>query len=173
MRNTTRLVAIIIGVALTGAVSTAPVLATDLTRCFIGAGQMYGVSPSLLRAIAYVESTYHPQARNLNSDGSEDLGLMQINSWWLPKLAPYGINREMLLSDACTNVHIGAWILSQEIQQLGPSWRAVGAYNAKSSDKARRYARRVFEVFRAQGGVVRSAPRIEAPSPVQPKLNSR
>ena len=47
--------------------------------------------PSLLRAIAYVESRGDPGAIGGNSDGSLDLCAMQINSQWLPKLARFGI----------------------------------------------------------------------------------
>jgi hypothetical protein len=59
-------------------------------HCFEQAGARYGVAPALLEAISTVESGGNPQARNLNRDGSEDLGHMQINSRWLGILASYG-----------------------------------------------------------------------------------
>jgi soluble lytic murein transglycosylase-like protein len=56
-------------------------------HCFEQAGARYGVAPALLEAISTVESGGNPQARNVNRDGSEDLGHMQINSRWLGILA--------------------------------------------------------------------------------------
>jgi len=110
--------------------------------CFEQAGARYGVAPSLLEAISKVESGRNPLARNLNRDGSEDLGHMQINSRWLGVLSAYGIDRQKLL-DPCLNTHIGAWILAQNIRRLGYGWDAVGAYNARSSLKRNAYAHRV------------------------------
>ncbi len=110
--------------------------------CFEQAGARYGVAPSLLEAISKVESDRNPLARNLNRDGSEDLGHMQINSRWLRILSAYGIDRQKLL-DPCLNTHIGAWILAQNFHRLGYGWDAVGAYNARSPHKRIAYAHRV------------------------------
>lgn len=112
--------------------------------CLDDAAAYHRVNPLLLRSIAAVESGFNPNAVNVNSNGSTDLGLMQINSWWLPRLAPYGITRSDLL-DACKSAYIGAWILSQNFSKLGITWDAVGAYNAVSPAKRMRYARRVYD----------------------------
>lgn len=111
-------------------------------HCFEQAGARYGVAPALLKAISTVESGGNPQARNLNLDGSEDLGHMQVNSRWLGILASYGIDRQKLL-DPCLNTHIGAWILAQNIRRHGYGWEAVGAYNARSPVKRNAYSHRV------------------------------
>ena len=111
-------------------------------HCFEQAGARYGVAPALLEAISTVESGGNPQARNLNRDGSEDLGHMQINSRWLGILSSYGIDRQKLL-DPCLNTHVGAWILAQNIRQHGYGWEAVGAYNARSPAKRNAYSHRV------------------------------
>ena len=110
--------------------------------CFEQAGARYGIAPSLLKAISVVESGSNPVALNRNRDGSEDLGLMQVNSRWLGVLAPFGIGRDQLF-DACINTHVGAWILAQNISRLGYGWEAVGAYNARSPKKRAAYASRI------------------------------
>ncbi|WP_174917772.1 transglycosylase SLT domain-containing protein [Burkholderia lata] len=115
--------------------------------CLDDAATFQHVSVSLMRGIAQVESGMNPSAVNTNTNGTVDIGLMQINSTWLPTLAREGITRESLF-DACTNAYVGAWILSQNIRQLGPNWNAIGAYNSASPDKRLAYARKVYDAIR-------------------------
>ena len=108
--------------------------------CFDEAGLYYHVNPKLLTAIAKVESDYQSNAININKNSqgettSIDYGLMQINSTWFSRLAQFGVNKDNLLSDACYNVHIGAWVLSQNFSTHGYNWNSVGAYNAGFSGK--------------------------------------
>lgn len=109
-----------------------------------GVAAKYRLNPYLLFAIAKTESGLKPQIKSkLNADGSYDIGLMQINSSWLPKLSRYGIS-ETSLYDSCINLDVGAWILAENMGRLGNTWDAVGAYNAKSPDKRVVYARKVL-----------------------------
>jgi hypothetical protein len=128
--------------------------------CWEDAARRYGVSADLLYAIARVESNLNPQAVNrshLQRTGSYDIGLMQINSGHLPTLSRLGI-READLLDPCTNVQVGAWLLSDLFSRQGTSWDAVGAYNAACSQlkdeacaKARsQYAWRVYRQLPTQ-----------------------
>ncbi len=112
--------------------------------CFETAAKRYNVEVPLLLAIAQNESAMNPQATNINTDKSQDSGLMQINDLWLDTLGEFGIDRPLLLSDPCTNIYVGAWILAQNIQRYGYNWEAVGAYNAghrrTQGAKKRRYS---------------------------------
>ena len=120
----------------------------DMHECIDQAAQRYRVDARLIRAIIQVESSGNPSALNRNTNGSEDIGLMQINSSWLPVLGRHGIKRHHLY-DPCTNVHIGAWVLAGNIVRYGPTWRAVGAYNARSHMKRKSYVAKVWRQFRA------------------------
>jgi soluble lytic murein transglycosylase-like protein len=121
--------------------------------CFETAANRYAVSADLLRAIATAESAGDPNAQTVYDDGTTDTGLMQINSFWHGKIAAFGIEPHDLF-DPCVSIHIGAWILAQEIQRFGYTWEAVGAYNAgPSTDPDRqqrrlRYAHRVYRFLR-------------------------
>jgi soluble lytic murein transglycosylase-like protein len=112
--------------------------------CWQDAADRYGVNASLLYAIARTESRLDPLARGrVNANGSYDIGLMQINSSWLPTLRRHGIEEQQLY-DACTSIHVGAWILAQNMRRLGNSWDAVGAYNAADPKKRLAYALKVY-----------------------------
>ena len=121
----------------------------ELEGCFAEASERYGVSVPLLKAVAEVESGFRPEAVNrANSNGTYDVGVMQINSWWFPKLeAEYGIT-EADLKHPCTNINVGAWVLATNFSTLGWSWEAIGAYNAGTgADKHNlrlEYAERVY-----------------------------
>ncbi|KVU26090.1 lytic transglycosylase [Burkholderia ubonensis] len=114
--------------------------------CLDDAAAFHHVNVSLMRGIAMVESGMKTNAVNTNTNGTTDIGLMQINSSWLPTLSREGIS-EQSLYDPCTNAFVGAWILSQNIRQLGPTWNAIGAYNSASPDKRLAYARKVYDAI--------------------------
>jgi hypothetical protein len=115
--------------------------------CLDEAAAHYHVNSGIVHAIATVESGMQPHRTDVNRDGSVDIGLMQVNSSWLPILARYGI-RKRDLYDGCTSAYVGTWILARNIRQFGSTWDAVGAYNAATPVKRRAYARKVYGVAR-------------------------
>lgn len=112
--------------------------------CWEEAGAKYGVNPHLLYAIAKTESSMNPNAINRNKNGSYDIGLMQINSSWFPTLRKHGFDEQHLL-DPCVSIHVGAWVLAQNMRRLGNSWEAVGAYNSSKPDIRLKYAQKVYK----------------------------
>jgi len=104
---------------------------TSRSLCFALAAEHYGVPEELLRAMAHVESGFNPTARHQDTDGTYDLGVMQINSSHFTELAErYHITEAMLVERPCINIVVGASILKGFIAQYGRTWRAVGAYGA-------------------------------------------
>lgn len=120
-------------------------------NCWQESGDRHGVDPLLLYSIAKVESSLNPKAINHNRNGTQDIGLMQINSIHLPGLAQRGITRQQLLDEPCLSIDVGAEILADFIKRYGYTWRAVGAYNAggaESREGARRqYVKRVWQHY--------------------------
>jgi soluble lytic murein transglycosylase-like protein len=123
-------------------VALAALVGLPAQACWDDAARRYNVSSHLLHAIAHIESAMDPHAVGRNSDGSRDIGLMQINSRWLPRLARHGI-KEHDLFEPCTNIHVGAWILANNVARLGYTWEAVGAYNAMSPTRRDAYIHKV------------------------------
>jgi soluble lytic murein transglycosylase-like protein len=110
-----------------------------LATCVNSAATTYGINPALLRSIVKVESGWNPHAIARNSDGSVDIGPMQVNSRWLPSLAARGVSAKDL-ADPCNNVYVGTWILANLFRHHGVTWDAVGRYNAATKSKRTRYA---------------------------------
>ncbi|AQV99475.1 lytic transglycosylase (plasmid) [Cupriavidus necator] len=114
--------------------------------CIHAAATYHRLSPVLLRAIAQHESGMRPYAVNRNTNGTEDIGLMQINSVHLPRLATYGITRAKLF-DPCVSAYVGAWILRDCLDRVGATWAGVGCYNASAAEKRIRYANRIYQTL--------------------------
>ena len=131
-------------------------MAAVALNCWLLAADKFNVPSELLEAIAHVESGHNPGALNLNTDGSVDIGIMQINSRWLPALNGVGITPDDLYVP-CINIHVGAWILAQEVKRYGYTWEAIGAYHAgpytsrtriRKLESYRIYARKVLAYWR-------------------------
>lgn len=79
-----------------------------------------------------------------NRDGSHDLGPLQVNSWWIPKIAkvtgqPASLVRYWLKNDACFNVDVARWIFLTALSTTRDYWKAVGAYHSPTATKQRMY----------------------------------
>jgi soluble lytic murein transglycosylase-like protein len=128
------------------ACATAPACAAGeqlAATCFASAAERNQLDEDLLLAIAKVESDFNPRAMHYDSDGTYDLGVMQINSSHLTWLQARNITVDTLLGRPCVNVAIGAEILAGFVRQFGATWRAVGAYGA-GIQPAKEQARRSY-----------------------------
>lgn len=119
-----------------------------LADCYDDAAQYHHVNHWILRAIAWVESHNHPDARHANANGSTDFGLMQINSTHLPTLKNYGVSADTLMQ-GCPNVYVAAWVLRQQMDRYGNTWAAVGAYHSQTPAKRDAYAAQVAAVLKS------------------------
>lgn len=113
--------------------------ALPLEKCFDIAANHYQIPSKLLKAIARTETKMNPVSVGINNNRTYDIGIMQINSSWLPKLQRVGITQKDL-ADPCNNIQIGAWILSDNIKRYGFGVKAIGAYNATTPKLQQKYA---------------------------------
>ena len=100
-----------------------------LAACLMLASQTYSVPPAVLVGIYKAEGGKVGQEVQ-NSNGSSDLGPMQINTIWLPSLAEkWGVKEDVakkwLRDDACTNVNVAAWILRGHLDETGSLSQAL------------------------------------------------
>jgi hypothetical protein len=96
-------------------------------------------------------------AEVLNRDGSHDLGPMQVNSQWVPRLAkltgrPQVRVRMWLKHDACFNVDSARWIFLSGLAVSKDYWKAVGTYHSPTEWRARRYRSAVAGHMRRRYG---------------------
>lgn len=125
-----------------------PVTFNDVpAECVNAAAQAYHVPATLILSIIKIENGRNGLKKR-NANGSYDYGPLQINSWWLPKLAPYKITRWDLQYDPCKNVMVGAWILAQTLTETRVLARGVGNYNSHTPHLNQRYAAAVMKWYR-------------------------
>ena len=133
-----------------------PVLATALALgilapplradCIDEAAARHRVNALVLRAIGWQESRLRPQAFGRNANGSVDIGAFQINSTHLAELAPWGIDRASL-TQGCVSAEVAAWHYRHQVEHLGDTWLAVGAYHSRTPARAAWYANRVATIL--------------------------
>lgn len=130
-----------------------------LAACLMLASQTYSIPPAVLVGIYKAEGGKVGQEVK-NTNGSYDLGPMQINTIWLPELAKkWGVSestaRKWVRDDACTNVGVSAWILKQHIDETQSLSQAIAHYNSRTPKHGTKYQNRVVNIMK-DNGLVRS-----------------
>lgn len=121
-------------------------------ECFMRESERNGIDPYVLLAVLKTERGL-PGDMAVNRNGTRDLGVMSVNTVWIPHLAKhYGVPESTLTyrlaSDGCANLAAGAWILKRQIDRAGDVWEGVARYHSKNPDKQARYLKRVYVHFK-------------------------
>lgn len=88
-----------------------------------------------------------------NTNGSYDIGPMQVNTIHLPELSKiYGIPDEavsrLLAYNGCFNVAVGAWLLRKRTNEAaGDFWYGIGRYHSAAKPARNRYILRVHRIM--------------------------
>ena len=109
------------GKACPGAVEEVPE-PYPFSKCFKLASKRYDIEPSLLAAIASVESSFDPLAVS----EANAIGLMQIK--WPVTAQELGITNRDELFNPCLNVEVGAKYISKLRLRFGSKLIALAAY---------------------------------------------
>ena len=140
-----------------------------LVACIVLASQTYSVPPAVMVGILQVEGGKVGQEVGPNQNGSYDLGPMQINTLWVPKLAKHwGVShdtaRRWIRDDACTNMGVSAWILKRHLNETGSLSKAIAYYHSRTPSLGYAYKSKVVAAMRKRGlirgsGTTATAPR--------------
>lgn len=130
-----------------------------IAACLMLASQTYSVPPAVLVGIYKAEGGKIGQEVG-NTNGSYDLGPMQINTLWMPELAEkWGVNvdtaRKWVRDDACTNVGVAAWILKGHLNETKSLSQAIAHYHSRTPHHGTRYKKRVISILH-ENGLVKS-----------------
>ena len=104
-----------------------------------------------------------------NSNGSYDIGPMQVNTVHLPELSriysiPQATVSKLLAYNGCFNVAIGAWLLRKRTNEAaGNFWYGIGRYHSTARADSNRYILRVHGVMvRLVNSEKRAVPPVQA-----------
>ena len=133
--------------------------------CFLQAASLQGLPPSVMLTILKVEGGKVGMVSE-NTNGTEDLGPMQINTGvWLKPVAKmhFGGDKEAayaaLRDNGCYNVNVGAWILRQSIDQAnGDIFEGIGLYHSHTTKYKARYQTKFRNNFVKMFGIPGAAP---------------
>lgn len=133
-----------------------------VAACLMLAAQTYSVPPAVMVGILQVEGGKIGQQVQ-NTNGSFDLGPMQINTIWVPQLAEHwGVEKNVaakwIRDDACTNMGVAAWILRRHLDETGSLSKAIAHYHSRTPSKGYSYKAKVVEAMRRKG-LIKSASR--------------
>ncbi len=123
--------------------------------CMIAVATYNHLPPRVLPSIQAVEGGAVGRV-HANANGSQDLGVMQINTVWVLPLArftalPTTTVRQRLIDDACFNIAAAGAILRAHLDETGGDlMRSIGDYHSRTPPLNQRYR---LEVTRAAGAM--------------------
>ena len=123
---------------------------TRMRGCLTAAAAAHRLPPAMLVVLLNVEGgTLGHVSRNTN--GTVDIGPMQVNTIWVPRIAAHWNTAPAsayaaLRDNLCANLEGGAWILRQAMDEArGDFWGGVGIYHSRNPRYSERYLRQVLK----------------------------
>lgn len=122
-----------------------------IAACILLAAQNYAVPPAALIGIYHTEGGKVGQEVG-NTNGSYDLGPMQINTIWLGDLAErWNVSkshaRKWVRDDPCTNIGVAAWILRGHLNRTKDLKTAIAHYHSRTPHIGTRYKKKVISAM--------------------------
>lgn len=126
--------------------------AQALAACIFAAAQTYSVPPTVILGVLHVEGGRVGMA-SPNTNGTHDLGPMQINTLWLKKLAGHWrVSEKTALrwvrDDACINIGVGAWILRLKMNEAGSMAGGIAWYHSATPGRGDGYRAKVLKAMK-------------------------
>jgi soluble lytic murein transglycosylase-like protein len=118
--------------------------AVPYASVFAAASAAYGIPRGLLEGVAYVESGFRPSAVNHDANGTEDVGIMQLNLQAQHVSYAFAANPVLAIPYA-------ARLLATYYRECGSWTGAIERYNSGQCAGDSGYAARVFAAARQYG----------------------
>lgn len=124
-------------------------MAVPFAACMALVASIYNLPPRVLPSIHAVEGG-RAGSVGINANGTEDLGVMQVNTLWLPALAAYThtnpmVVRRRLTHEACYNIAAAGAILRSYLNEAkGDLMVAIGNYHSHTLLLHRAYRLKVM-----------------------------
>ena len=96
----------------------------NVAKALVEAAERYGLDPALIVSLARQESGFRPRAKGVNTNGTVDRGLMQLNS------SSFAFLTEREFYDPFLNADYGAAYLKHTIELSGNVVAGLAMYNA-------------------------------------------
>lgn len=123
-------------------------------ECIMDAAEEFQLPHTLLLGILKIEGGTVGQV-SANSNGTYDIGPMQINTIWLETFENY-VSLDDILYNGCTNIRVGTWILKSRILEAEENendfWLGVGNYHSYTPERSLWYREKVYEATLSFGG---------------------
>jgi hypothetical protein len=147
---------VVLAAAALAVLSAGPVKAGDapdgqatIRGCITTAAKVYRLPPAVLVILLNVEGGSLGRV-SPNTNGTVDIGPIQVNEIWLPDVAAHwhatvADAYKALRDNFCANVEAGAWILRRGLDEArGDFWEGVGYYHSHTPEHKTRYLREVL-----------------------------
>ncbi len=121
--------------------------------CMALAAHLYALPPRVLPSIQVVEGGSVGLVRP-DANGTADLGVMQVNTIWLPALEAYtklpaAVLRDRLTEQPCFNIAAAVAIMRTYLDEAdGDLLRAVGYYHSHTASLGEGYRLQVLHAAR-------------------------
>lgn len=115
--------------------------------CINHAAELYHVPTPIILAVMKNENGKNGLAKR-NKNGTYDYGVMQINSIWLPRIAPYGYSKNDIQFNACKNVEVGTWLIAKGITTGKSLWSGVANYHSHTYQYNVAYQNKAYANYR-------------------------
>ena len=142
----------------------------QVARCIEASAAAYQLPPAVIVILLNVEGGALG-AVSQNTNGTVDIGPMQINTIWVPQVARHwnatpADTYAALRDQFCANVEAGSWILRQALDEAhGDFWTGVSIYHSHDPSYQADYLRKVLRAtLRLQAEAKRPAASVEGRS---------
>jgi Transglycosylase SLT domain len=124
-------------------------MSVPFLACMAAAASFYHLPPRVLPSIQAVEGG-RPGLVHINTNGTADLGVMQVNTTWIQPLVQYtrmgpDVVANRLINDPCFNIAAAAAIMRLYLTEAhGNLFAAVGFYHSHTPTLGAAYRQKVL-----------------------------